>query len=118
MPAVSLYSGFLSPKNPHTAELDRAYRELESKFRAQSCTSCHSPANPAKMDHLNILSFPVQALTSRDEIVPALENGGMPPNDIKDPAEKAALIEAAKKFRDIANKAMSFEHAAALSPAE
>jgi hypothetical protein len=72
-PYVTLYSYLLSPSNPHTADLDAAYRDMEEKSRAHNCVSCHDPQNSAHMNPLELFSYPNQALTSRHRIVEQLE---------------------------------------------
>lgn len=115
-PYVTLYSYLLSPSNPHTAELDAAYRAFESKARDHSCTTCHDPGNSANMNPLELFSFPNQALAGRHTIVEQLEQNKMPLGastptgvGIEDEAERKALLDLAKEFERVGDLALSYE---------
>lgn len=116
-PHVTLYVNILSKENPHLTGLDAAYRKLEATSRQSNCVSCHSPENISNMKKLTMMSYPNQALAMRRTLVKELEQDLMPPEDkqknvpsgIHDKALKAQLVEAAKTFADVADKALDFE---------
>jgi hypothetical protein len=45
-PAVTLFDGLYSDRNPHKAELDLRVRELATSLREGQCLDCHVPSNP------------------------------------------------------------------------
>jgi hypothetical protein len=117
-PRVSLYTYLFSPKNPHVASLDKAYRALASRFRAQECLTCHSPDNTAQVSKLYMLNFPNQALTGRHELLSVLSKDSMPPLDdstgrgagLHDESTRASLYELARVFAAEGDAALAFEH--------
>jgi hypothetical protein len=114
-PHVALFSEMFSAKNPHVADLDRAYRDLEGELRAHQCGSCHDPGNAYEMNPLTILTYPNQALVARRTLREQLEQGKMPPEDTKHPAgiadleQRARFVALAKEFERVADLAMGFE---------
>jgi hypothetical protein len=115
MPSVSLYDYLLSPKNPHTKQLDQTFRAFAMEARSQNCMECHAPDNKKNMSNLSILNYPNQALNSRHTLVDLIEKDMMPPKSkegpggILDPEKKKKFIELAKAFSETADKALEFE---------
>lgn len=116
-PRASLYKYLLSPENPHTAQLETAYRNLEERCRAQACMSCHAPDNTAQSAKLYMLNYPNQALVARHELVKVLKEDKMPPLDITtgkpaglhDDAVRTELLRLAEVFEKEADAALKFE---------
>ncbi len=115
-PAVSLYTRIFSKDNPHAKDLETAYRNLESAARQNNCMSCHSPDNAAHAKKLVLLTFPNQALNARLTIVNELQSNLMPPKNkdtglsgVADEKEKQKLVELAKTFAELGDKALAFE---------
>ena len=116
-PRVALFSYIFSADNPHAASVDRSYRELEVKFRAQNCVTCHAPDNQGKAKGLVLLNFPNQSLAARHSLVEVLVKNEMPPEDtrnhraagIDDDAVRGELIRLAKDFVKVADAAVAFE---------
>jgi hypothetical protein len=114
-PRVTLFSYAFSPGNPHTADLETAYRNMERELRKESCLTCHSPDNAARMNPLELFSFPNQALSARRTLVAALTANLMPPPDttrprgLADNHRRSELIELARKFQVLGDKALAFE---------
>jgi mono/diheme cytochrome c family protein len=116
-PRVALYSYLFSKDNPEVANLETRYRKMEQAFREESCTSCHTPDNPAKANPLLLLNFPNQALAGRHLLVKILRDNEMPPADekkgvkagIHDEATREKLIELAKEFETAADAALAYE---------
>jgi hypothetical protein len=125
-PFSSLYEYLLSGDNPHKKDLDTAYRAFALEARNTSCLECHAPDNTAKMDRLSILNLPGQALSHRHQILDELEENAMPPKKdghpagIKDPNQRKSLLELAKTFAEVGDKALEFEkgHRAAVVETE
>ncbi len=116
MPYVSLYTFLFSSKNPHVANLDKAYRDLESEMRSSSCLICHSPDNFGKTGVLEFFNYPNQALFSRHSIVMHLNQNTMPPKNeyglaegIGDTGERQRLLDLAKIFEKTGDDALAFE---------
>lgn len=124
-PRAALYSYLLSKGNPHVGTLDKAYRELEEKFRAQDCLSCHSPDNTAKASQLFLLNYPNQALSGRHELLTVFSKDTMPPTDQKkgtkaglhDDATRGELFRLAKAFQAAGDAALEYEYTHAKSAA-
>lgn len=115
-PYVTLYTYLFSPNNPHVANLDTAYRALETEMRANNCQTCHSPDNAVKMNPLELFNYPNQALTARHDLVKELVENSMPPQNtlgfpvgISDMAERDKLKSLADTFAKVADEALSFE---------
>jgi hypothetical protein len=115
-PYVALYSYLLSPSNPHTAELDAAYRAFEEKSRTYNCATCHNPGNTANMNPLELFSYPNQALAGRHTIVQQLVQNEMPVGTttpsgvgIADEAARNELIDLAKELARIGDLALAHE---------
>jgi hypothetical protein len=116
-PRAALFTYMFGDDNPHRVQVDRSYRELESKFRASNCNACHAPDNQGKAKQLLLLNYPNQALTARHTLVRTLEQNEMPPEDpktqhpggISDLAKREELIQAAKTFVQQADAAVAFE---------
>jgi hypothetical protein len=114
-PRVSLYSYAFSPANPYLGELETAYRTMERELRKETCLNCHSPDNAAKMNPLELFSYPNQALSGRKKLVAILGANLMPPAEAGGKAgiaaddERMALIELARKFQRVGDQALAFE---------
>jgi hypothetical protein len=115
-PRVSLFSYGFSPQNPHVAELEDAYRTMERELRKETCLVCHSPDNSAKMNPLELFSYPNQALSGRRNLIAVLNSNLMPPADaagkppgLVDDARRTALVALARKFQEAGDKALAFE---------
>jgi hypothetical protein len=114
-PRVTLFSFAFSPGNPHVAALETAYRTMERELRKETCMSCHSPDNSAKMNPLELFSFPNQALSSRRSLVAALMANLMPPADatrgrgVADDQRRRELIGLALAFQRAGDEALAFE---------
>jgi len=118
-PKAVLYSWLLSKDNPHRADLEEAFRDLEFEMRQTSCFMCHSPDNASFMRSLELFSYPNQALTGRHRIVRSLETNTMPVQDdirgIKlgyhgdEEPKRQKLLELAKKFAALGDDALRFE---------
>jgi hypothetical protein len=116
-PRVSLFSNGFSPGNPHVPALETAYRDLEREMRKETCMTCHSPDNSAKMNPLELFSYPNQALSGRHNLVAVLKANAMPPMDatrpnpgIESDDRRQVLIELAKKFEEAGDAALASEH--------
>lgn len=109
-PFVTLYTRLFSPSNPHISEVDAAYRAFEVKMREHACFVCHSPDNASKQNPLLMLSYPNQALALRHETIRKIEEKLMPPPaGIIDAQERQHLIELAKAFAEVGDKALAYE---------
>ena len=117
MPFVALYGYFFSKDNPNVAALDSAYRDLEFKMREENCLICHNPENGGAAAKLELFNYPNQALSGRHRIVDQLQQNLMPNEDpmrgykqgIADPARRAELLELAKTFAAVGDRAMGWE---------
>ncbi len=109
-PHVALYQYLFSASNPHIPQLEAAYRALEESMRAEICFQCHMPDNPQRMQHLELLSYPNQALSGRHDIVTMLENNLMPPiTGIIIDAKRENILSLAKTFAVIGDAALEHE---------
>jgi hypothetical protein len=115
-PRVSMFSNAFSPSNPHLAALEDAYRTMERELRKETCMTCHSPDNAAKMNPLELFSYPNQALAGRRNLVAVLTANAMPPMDatrpkpgLGDDERRHALIELARKFQEVGDQALAYE---------
>lgn len=125
-PRVAQFEYLLSPDNPHAANLERAYRELESYFESQTCLQCHSPANRGRARVLYLLEYPNQSLAMRESLVQVLTRNSMPPasaarrwaRGIQDEDIRLKMLAAAQTFRDEANAALSYEEIYTIRPEE
>jgi hypothetical protein len=116
-PRVALFSYLFAADNPHRTSVDEAYRQLEARFRAQNCTSCHAPDNAGKAKELLLLNFPNQSLAGRHKLVEMLAEKRMPPADtdnihpagIADDVVRTELIQLAQTFVKEADAAVAFE---------
>jgi hypothetical protein len=112
---VALYRFMFSGDNPHVAAVDGAYRAFERAQRRVDCMSCHSPANTSRMNPLELLSYPNQALGARGAIVRVLEHNHMPPATeraragIADDGYRQELLELAREFAAAGDRALEFE---------
>lgn len=116
-PYVSLYQYLLSPRNPHAARLDSAYRALSDGLRQQACMMCHAPDNYAGNKQLEFFNYPNQALAGRDDLITDLQMNNMPPVDntlglphgITDDADRQELLQLAQEFKAAGDEALAFE---------
>jgi len=114
-PRVTLYSWAFSAGNPYVADLDTAYRTLERALRKETCLACHSPDNFAKMNPLELFSYPNQALSGRKQLVAILDANLMPPATpgtkpgLADDGGRAEIIDLARKFQELGDQALAFE---------
>jgi len=109
-PHVTLFRSLFSPTNPFVSALDESYRTLAVGLREQTCTACHSPNNTAMAKPLDILNYPNQSLSGRHRIVTMLATNQMPPDvGIADAALRAALLERARAFAELGDRALAFE---------
>jgi hypothetical protein len=110
-PASSmLYSSLFSRSNTMIPVLDQAFRQLEAKARAQSCSDCHSPDNSQKVSQLVLLNYPNQAIYARNAIVAELEANRMPTNaGIPDVEQREELLALARAFQSAAEQALRLE---------
>jgi len=114
-PRVALYSYLFSTDNPHVARLDAAYRALEEGMREHDCTSCHDPSNAAGAKHLELLSYPNQALAGRHDALKQVERMFMPPATpsatmgITDDAARADLLAKIREFADAGDAALAYD---------
>jgi len=119
-PKAPLYTWLLSMDNPHRADLEEAYRDLEHEMRQTTCLMCHQPDNAALMPQLELFSYPNQALSGRHRIVKVLEDNVMPNADAKrgiplgyhgtdQEARRQRLLDLAKKFAALGDDALQFE---------
>lgn len=110
-PRVTLFSYAFSPNNPHVAELDRNYRAMEKELRRENCLSCHSPDNTARMNPLELFSYPNQALSGRQQLIKVLDQNTMPPGEeaIADVGRRSELLELARAFAASGDAALAFE---------
>ena len=115
-PRVSLYKYLFSSANPYVGRLEASYRALEEGFRESTCITCHSPDNKSGMRHLEILSYPNQALSGRAGVVKELSANVMPPKTadnpttgIDDETTRLMLLELAKTFEALGDQAMAFD---------
>ncbi len=116
-PRVALFQYMFSPGNPHIAKLESTYRALEEGFRESTCITCHDPTNSSGMKHLELLSYPNQALSGRQDVVKQLTLNVMPPVDsltnptvgIDDEATRQMLLGLATEFQRAGDQAMAYE---------
>lgn len=115
-PRVALYSYLFDAKNPHVGDLDRAYRALEEGLREHDCTTCHDPSNSAGAKHLELLTYPNQALAGRHDLTTQIERLNMPPATVERPtmgiddaAQRAQLVDLARAFAVAGDAALAFE---------
>jgi hypothetical protein len=110
MPYVALFNYLFSPSNPYVSQLDTAYRALEAEARQYNCSYCHSPSNPANMNPLRLINMPNQALSIRHQIVTSLLDNKMPPGGHNwDRERQIKLIELAKQFAAIGDRALEYD---------
>jgi hypothetical protein len=117
MPYVSLYDYLLSKDNPHTAQLNDAYRALEARMRMHNCNACHAPDNQGESPQLEFFVYPNQALAGRHDIVTQLDTNEMPPPDntlhlpagIADSTERDLLLKLARDFETAGDDALAWE---------
>ena len=114
-PKVTLFSFAFSPDNPQVKDLDRVYRAMEKELRRENCMGCHSPDNTARMNPLELFSYPNQALSGRHELVKVFEENTMPPGEdaIPDSKRRSELRELAQAFAEAGDAALAFEDARA-----
>jgi hypothetical protein len=110
-PKVTLFSFAFSPDNPRVPELERSYRAMERELRKESCLTCHSPDNTARMNPLELFSYPNQALSGRHELIKVLDENTMPPTleAIPDASRRSELRQLAQAFADAGDAALEFE---------
>lgn len=119
-PKAPLYTWLLSKQNPHRAQLEEAYRDLEHAMRQTSCMLCHQPDNASLMRQLELFSYPNQALSGRHRIVKALEDNTMPFADplrgvalgyhgAEQEQTRQTLLGLAKTFAKLGDDALRFE---------
>ncbi|NJR65033.1 MAG: hypothetical protein HC772_06470 [Leptolyngbyaceae cyanobacterium CRU_2_3] len=122
-PRVTLYKYLFSESNPYVAQLDTAYRTLDTESRKYSCQTCHNPGNPSLMAPLGIMEYPNQALSIRHRIVKVMEANRMPPAGvvskadqqelipagIADEAERQKYLKIAREFAELGDKALAYE---------
>jgi hypothetical protein len=115
-PHVSLYSYLFARGNPHVAELDTSYRDLEAGLRAHRCTTCHAPDNQGRSQQLELFVYPNQALAGRHDIVAQLLDDQMPPaNDlgvpegIADESDREHMLDLARSFERAGDRALAWE---------
>lgn len=109
-PESALYRALFSDDNPFVASLDQSYRTLSDGLRVHTCFGCHSPDNPSMIRHLDILNYPNQSLSGRHRIVSMIEQNQMPPGGgIRDDAARAALLDKARAFATLGDRALAFE---------
>jgi hypothetical protein len=109
-PHVSMYTYLFSSTNPHVARLEATYRALEETMREQNCSSCHDPSNSVMVKHLELLTYPNQALDARHDIATLIQANAMPPAvGIPDADARALLIARAMDFATAGDDALAFE---------
>jgi len=116
-PRVALFDYLFAKDNPHVAPLEKSYRELEERFRAENCMSCHQPDNQSKINDLLLLNYPNQALVMRRSIVKVFEENYMPPGDklanaaegVQDRKLLAELLRLSREFEKNADAAIAYE---------
>jgi hypothetical protein len=115
-PRVTLFSYAFSGDNPHVNELDRSYRAMEKELRRENCLSCHSPDNAARMNPLELFSYPNQALSGRKELIQVLDKNTMPPTPeaIPDSHRRVELINLARAFAQAGDLALEYEETQAI----
>src|ERR1041384_6193157 len=117
MPYVSIYDYLLSKANPYADKLNDSYRALEARMRQNNCQACHAPDNQGNSAQLEFFVYPNQALAGRHDIITQLTKNEMPPRDntlklppgIPAPAEREALINLARNFETVGEKALGWE---------
>ena len=117
MPYVSIYDYLFSKGNPHTDQLNDAYRALEFEMRQHNCQACHAPDNQGESQQLEFFVYPNQALAGRHDIVAQLTTNEMPPEDntlhlpagITNPNERAVLLQLARDFEVAGDQALAWE---------
>lgn len=113
-PRVALYAYLFSANNPHVTRLDTAYRALEEGLREHDCTTCHDPSNASGAKHLELLSYPNQALAGRHDMQKQLEQMFMPPATmtttagITDDGMRTDLLAKVREFADAGDAALAF----------
>ncbi len=116
-PRVALFDYLFAKDNPHVAPLEKSFRKLEERFRAENCMSCHQPDNQSKINDLLLLNYPNQALVMRRSIVKVFEENYMPPGDklanavegVQDRQLLAELLRLSREFEKNADAAIAFE---------
>ena len=86
-------------------------------MRQSNCQACHAPDNQGNSAQLEFFVYPNQALVGRHDIITQLMKNQMPPKDntlnlaagISNPAEREGLINVARAFETIGDKALAWE---------
>ena len=81
-PAVTLFDGLYSERNPHKAELDLRYRELATSLREGQCLECHVPSNPQGLKRLVLLQTPAHAAGEIGRILKTVRSERMPVDEL------------------------------------
>ncbi len=109
-PRVTSFTYVFSPGNEYVAELNTAYQALALAERDRNCMSCHEPDNKGAMPKLELLRYPVQALSGRKDLIRILEDNTMPPAvGIGDSEALDRMKALALEFNRVADKAYAWE---------
>lgn len=77
-PAVTLFDGQFSERNPYKAQLDKDYRAFAVSLRESQCFNCHVPDNPDKMKRLVLLQTPAHAAGEISRVLKSVREDRMP----------------------------------------
>jgi hypothetical protein len=113
-PAVTLFDGLFSERNPHKAQVDKDYRALAISLRESQCMNCHVPDNPDKMKRLVLLQTPAHAAGEIGRILAAVRKDRMPLDEtgIEQPLDaktKQTLLELGSAFEKSVQAAKRWE---------
>lgn len=104
-PAVTLFDGLYSERNPHKAELDLRFRELATSLREGQCLDCHVPSNPQGLRRLVLLQTPAHAAGEIGRILKTVRSQRMPVDEL---GVETALPEGVKQA--LIKKGEAFEN--------
>src|SRR5437867_873318 len=113
-PAVTLFDGLFSARNPYKPQLEKDYRALAVSLRDGQCLSCHVPNNPDKMKHLVLLQTPAHAAGEISRILKSVRTDRMPRDETGietalDPQLKKNLLELGAVFEKTVQSARQWE---------
>lgn len=120
-PAVTLFDGLYSERNPYKPSLDKSYREFATSLRESQCLNCHVPNNPDKMKRLVLLQSPAHASGEIHRVLKSVRERKMPLDEqgiekMLDPILEKTLLEKGGAFEKLVNAAADWEKAQSPRP--
>lgn len=125
-PAVTLFDGLFSERNPYKAQLDKDYRAFAISLRESQCMNCHVPDNPDRMKRLVLLQTPAHAAGEISRVLKSVREDRMPRDETGievplDAKSRQTLLELGAAFEKTVQAAKRWEasaSSAASTPAE